>query len=894
MDRLVYQHEGRQFEIRLGDEPVSVGRSGEADHRLPTQSASRIHAQFFKRDSGWWVEDLQSSNGTLVNGKRISAPVALSSGDAISVGAFKLSFEGSEAKGPPQDRIARVLYQPGEGKPPVEVVIRDRVTIGRKASNSLQIDSKAVSGQHCEVVNRDGVYVLRDLKSSNGTFIDGKRVTEHTLKNGQTILVGKTAQVFFINPAANEDEQSDSQEPSPSEPGVFEPVRLPPPLPKAANPLRGLAAGLLIGGLLALAGWLIGDVLVEMRTPRTAPTEAHKPETPLADAAFSFEGEIDSRGSPDGWSARIETQNGANAELLSDPDQPFDGRRSLRVSAAGRATIVLDARKARPIDLGGECRIALHVKAQGAQRLSLALGVLGETGEPLTLAAGSFTGLSPTGWSRLEFSGAVPGALPANGHYRLIVCGSFARLWIDRLEISGTGDKPVEPPFGRVEGGEIKLSADARNPARAILSIRQSSAIITPLLMAGDNEVISELDLWATRRVHGRGAEYTALLPRVSDAAQMAVQAEGIDANLFEARGVSVHWSLREGGSAQSLAVEIDLPLPPGETLLVADRRGAPIAVNRDELHSYAYATVSELMVNNTDIAISFPGGVVVWFDLSRSGRLVVTARAALDNARRELRINVFEKPMMFARLYQRLYDEAMRMWATEHGSAAKARLEYLTNPNRPHRELAVIDKARLELERLEEARQELLRQLEDAWARAESARMPDSVASAERAFLRYRRAWPGEAATAEMDDRARQLRIWNAEIESRELTPEEQLQAEAWARSLWADAQKSHEAGHTLMALMLLDNLVRDYAGTSVYRSALVLQERIHEQLSNAEERDRVIDEALARTDEDIKFSEFARARARCLELFKRFPDTPRNREIMQRLRQIENAFEG
>lgn len=895
MSRLVYEHEGREIEVKLENGPVSVGRAGEADHQLPTPSASRIHAQFFQRDSGWWVEDLQSSNGTGVNGRKISGAVELATGDVISVGTIQFKFDGGEPKGPPDSKTARLLFHPGEGKPPIEVLVRDRVTIGRNASNTLQIDSRAVSGSHCEVSNRDGKYILRDLKSSNGTFVENRRVTEHTLRNGETVLVGKSAQVYFIDPTASESTAPESEpaaQPSASEPGVFSPVKPLPTSPPARPPLQKALAGLVLGALFVLAGWLLGDVIFEMRKPRTAPVSGHRAVPPLADAAFSFEGDVDSQGNPEGWSARIEAENGADAELFSDPDEPYDGRRSLRVSAPSHATLVLDTQKARPIQLGAECRVAVHVKAQGAQQLSLALCVMGVAGDPQTIAVGSFNDLSSTDWKRLEWSGLVPASLPENGNYRLIVCGKFSRLWLDRLEIGGTGADAAPLPFQRVEEAELALTADAGMPVRAILSNQHSRAVFTPLLLATDNEVISELELWATRRSHGRGAEYTALLPRKGDAAQVSVQAQRVEAELFPAVGVGLDWSLTESSAAKSLAVEIDLPLPEGATVLIADRRGAPIVVNRDELHTYAYSTISELMVNDTDLALLFPDGAVLSLDFSVGGRVIVTARAALDTSRTQLRVSTFTRPMMFARLYQRLYDEAMRMWAAEHGSGAKARLEYLTHPNRPHRELAVIQNAVRELERLEEARLDLLRSLEEAWTAVESTRTPQTVAAAERALLRYRRAWPGETGTAAMDNRARQIGIWRAEMAARARTPEERLQAEADAKRLWADAEQSHNDGNVLLALMLLDNVIRDYAETSVYRNALVLRERIQEQLNNAEERDRIIDEELALIDEDIKFNEYARARARCLALFKRFPDTPRNRDIMRRLRQTEDAF--
>jgi hypothetical protein len=63
---------------------------------------------------------------------------------------------------------------------------------------------------------------------------------------------------------------------------------------------------------------------------------------------------------------------------------------------------------------------------------------------------------------------------------------------------------------------------------------------------------------------------------------------------------------------------------------------------------------------------------------------------------------------------------------------------------------------------------------------------------------------------------------------------------------------------------------------------------------MSDPVARDQAIDKELVGIDEDIKFKDYKRARDRCIALFKRFPDTPRNRDIMKRLRKVEDAFGG
>ena len=67
---------------------------------------------------------------------------------------------------------------------------RHWVTIGRGDKNAFQIVERSVSNQHCEVLLRGNELVVRDLRSTNGTFIDGKTISEAVLQPGQTLRLG--------------------------------------------------------------------------------------------------------------------------------------------------------------------------------------------------------------------------------------------------------------------------------------------------------------------------------------------------------------------------------------------------------------------------------------------------------------------------------------------------------------------------------------------------------------------------------------------------------------------------------------------------------------------------------------------------------------------------------
>jgi len=67
----------------------------------------------------------------------------------------------------------------------------DKTTIGRVEDNTFQIAEPSVSSHHCEVLLKGSDIVVRDLNSTNGTFINGEKVSESPLKPGQVLRLGQ-------------------------------------------------------------------------------------------------------------------------------------------------------------------------------------------------------------------------------------------------------------------------------------------------------------------------------------------------------------------------------------------------------------------------------------------------------------------------------------------------------------------------------------------------------------------------------------------------------------------------------------------------------------------------------------------------------------------------------
>ena len=67
----------------------------------------------------------------------------------------------------------------------------DKTTIGRVEDNTFPIVDPSVSSHHCEIVLRGTDVVVHDLNSTNGTFIEGEKVSESVLKPGQILRLGQ-------------------------------------------------------------------------------------------------------------------------------------------------------------------------------------------------------------------------------------------------------------------------------------------------------------------------------------------------------------------------------------------------------------------------------------------------------------------------------------------------------------------------------------------------------------------------------------------------------------------------------------------------------------------------------------------------------------------------------
>jgi len=80
--------------MQLGDEPITIGRANDIEVSLQDDYASGRHARLFPQGSRWFLEDLGSTNGTYVDGQRLSRATVIEPGTEFRVGGTTMQLRG--------------------------------------------------------------------------------------------------------------------------------------------------------------------------------------------------------------------------------------------------------------------------------------------------------------------------------------------------------------------------------------------------------------------------------------------------------------------------------------------------------------------------------------------------------------------------------------------------------------------------------------------------------------------------------------------------------------------------------------------------------------------------------------------------------------------------------
>ena len=193
---------------RLMQGHLHIGRAPNNDVVISDPQVSGRHAQIRKIPQGYLMEDLDSRNGVFINGQRVQKQI-IHAGDEVQIGRAKFKFEAVLGAG-----AARTVV----GQPPLPAQVggtglrllagkaasawagfnQGQLRIGRDADNEMVITDDNASRRHARIYQTAQGYLLEDLRSRNGTLVNGQKISQQLLQNGDVIQIGQTQFRFEI------------------------------------------------------------------------------------------------------------------------------------------------------------------------------------------------------------------------------------------------------------------------------------------------------------------------------------------------------------------------------------------------------------------------------------------------------------------------------------------------------------------------------------------------------------------------------------------------------------------------------------------------------------------------------------------------------------------------
>lgn len=195
-------------ELVLDQPIITLGRAPDNDLVLDEPFVSRYHAKLLKEGESFMLIDLGTADGTRLNDVRLAAhqSQALLDGDRIGIGTTELRF--SQWSTTARITVARLKSQTAPGGEPVFALNQEVTGIGRAPDNQLVLSESFISRYHAQIRQTDDQYILVDLGSKSGTWINGSRLTPQmpqVLADGDVISFGVTG-FQFVTELASADE----------------------------------------------------------------------------------------------------------------------------------------------------------------------------------------------------------------------------------------------------------------------------------------------------------------------------------------------------------------------------------------------------------------------------------------------------------------------------------------------------------------------------------------------------------------------------------------------------------------------------------------------------------------------------------------------------------------
>lgn len=180
--------------VWLVEPKVTIGTAAESNLTLVGQGIAPNHAEIEVSDNNLVLKNLANGKNIWHNGAPVTETASLAAGDFVRVGSVELQVIDPKQETKSSPTVTRGEASTGWALKANHSALANRVfpiktscVIGRSSECDITLAASHLSRRHAKMIIKDGQLYIKDLESSNGTYLNGKRVTEAKVQRGDEL-----------------------------------------------------------------------------------------------------------------------------------------------------------------------------------------------------------------------------------------------------------------------------------------------------------------------------------------------------------------------------------------------------------------------------------------------------------------------------------------------------------------------------------------------------------------------------------------------------------------------------------------------------------------------------------------------------------------------------------
>lgn len=199
----IQYRDGRADPLPLVEPGKTIGKGAVNDIVIDEDGVNGFHADLKVEGNDVILSDVNTQSGTWLNGEKISGPTPVRAGDVIAIQSVELDVVEADEAGDSKTLIlsGTALMDMGSGgwsliadSGPEKgqiIPVKESIMIGRALECDLSILEPGLSRRHAELYLDGDDLKLKDLESSNGTYVNGEKIEEVSLRDGDILQFDK-------------------------------------------------------------------------------------------------------------------------------------------------------------------------------------------------------------------------------------------------------------------------------------------------------------------------------------------------------------------------------------------------------------------------------------------------------------------------------------------------------------------------------------------------------------------------------------------------------------------------------------------------------------------------------------------------------------------------------